>query len=810
MSNRHLISLLCGILSCVFSIPVFAQPPCPESFIDSCAYVDNGVASIYFNNDSLIYLSSPIVISWNESNGGSGTDTTTVGAITDGGNPYNISGLEGNLVEVMVVSGNGCQGVCTVKPYEPPPPCTLDVMVKSFSNPTCQETQSGIISVTVASSNGEVRYQWGDTDDNVSERTGLAAGTYTLTVTDEEGCVGTLTKTLTLTGVIDFTLTTTPDFSNMEQPSTGSITITGDLNNPPYTITLVNQASQSTTFTTSTFPYTISQLTPQYYSVTVKDNAGCENTESEVLVGKSFVVPPHTLFVVEFDEDISTNDYQIIIDSIQTKAVRRDSCHCGKNGMPALQLWESGDEEIELFTSGEATTTKMRPDTSGLGNSLLENEWSFQKDSIIFIPCDASAPSSPNPLAIAIIDSGIALPNPGNGNRGHRELVDLYWANNFNATWRGPDCQYKGKYGYDFVTETGNVVDEINHGTLLAGIFKQSLPFDQSPIKIMNLKVCSPDPSYAYSLFDLICAIHYAVDSNAQVINLSLGYTGSTPSAPLYSALRRAEANDIPVVISAGNKGLDLNHVVTTERRWPVFFKTLKLDDGLSPMKNLLVVTSVDGSDRNILDPRYANFGTGFVDIATIGDFYTTMANGENGAFKGTSLSAAYASTLIAIAKSYKPNLKSFDIFNAFFNSGIKMPAEEGKMNHAMRINREGFFSALGIQDISFDWGATFQSSQLDVRRLWSNRVNPGQVAGAIVQNHGNPPDQVVASNISMIIKRYPVGGSPVVVFRKDYCATNILEWEVPLDITEGQYFMRAEINGIIIDSEMEIQVKRP
>lgn len=807
MSNRHLISLLSGILSLVFSTAVFAQPTCPLNFIDSCAYVENSQLWVYFRESALDSLSSPIVISWSESGGGSGVDTTTVGTISDGSNPYTIFNLGGGLVDISVSSGNGCISVCTAKPYEPPPPCTIDIALLDFGNPTCEATESGYINLSIESSNGGLRYEWNDGSDVGPSRDGLTAGTYTVTVTDEEGCVGTFTKTLTGPSSLIFSLTTTPDNSNIEQPSTGSITISGDLNNPPYAITLVNQDDQSTTYTTSTFPFVISQLPPQYYNVTVRDGAGCENTQSAVLVGRSFVVPPHTLFVVEFDDDISQGEYTSAMAHLDSTAILRKQCRCGKDGIVPLQLWESGDELIELFTSGEGSTIKMKPDTVGLGIPLISPEWDTVSVAAVNIPCIAAATAPANPLVFAIIDSGIALPGPSNGFAGHKELANLYWTNNFNPTWQNPPCVYQGKEGYDFVSGKGNVIDTMGHGTILAGIFKQSLPFDPSPIKLMNLKVCSPEDTYRYSLFDLICAIHYAVDSNAQVINLSMGYKSSAPSSPLYNALRRAEAHNIPVVVSAGNAGENLIALTVNNRRWPVFFKILEADDKLPSLSNLLVVTSLDSINKEILDPNYSNFGKGLVDIATKGDFITTTNDGLWGSFKGTSLSTAYVSSIISIVKSYKPNLTVSQLFAAIQNTAIPIQ-DAGKLSMGGRFDRTGLFNTLGIP-VTINWGQIIPASNLNLRA--PNNQGASFQRGQTVRYLLRVGTQItVISNVTMIIKRQePGSGTAKEIFRKTYCATDMVEWTIPLTFPiTGQNFMRVEVNGQLVGpSEIQIVV---
>lgn len=155
--------------------------------------------------------------------GCNGESTGSVTAMVSGGtSPYNWSwsdgtngaippainatanGLNAGTYTITVTDANGCSKVDSIVVNEPTP---LLVAIDGQTDPLCVGDMNGTILITA--SGGTVpayTYQWSDLDPS-EDRTGLANGTYTVTVTDGNGCTATATTTLTdpaaLTAVID-------------------------------------------------------------------------------------------------------------------------------------------------------------------------------------------------------------------------------------------------------------------------------------------------------------------------------------------------------------------------------------------------------------------------------------------------------------------------------------------------------------------------------------------------------------------------------------------------------------------------------
>ncbi len=89
-------------------------------------------------------------------------------------------------------------------------PCNLSSSIITTTNVTCNGGNNGSASVTPSAGNPPYTYLWSPGGGTDSTATGLSAGTYTVTVTDNNGCINTDSVTITQPGAIGINLTTTP------------------------------------------------------------------------------------------------------------------------------------------------------------------------------------------------------------------------------------------------------------------------------------------------------------------------------------------------------------------------------------------------------------------------------------------------------------------------------------------------------------------------------------------------------------------------------------------------------------------------
>jgi hypothetical protein len=205
---------------------------------------------------SITPASGPYTWSWTKSGGGIGAGTGTT-----------ITGLTAGTYTVTVASSGGCSTQFTISLTTQP-----QIIVTAIPTPVrCYGASTGTIDVTVSGGSPGYTFLWngGVTSQN---RSGLPAGSYSLTVTDSKGCTATTTSIVTQPAAIVIT------------PTITQVTCNG-LNNGIINLTVTN----------GTLPYTYlwndgtstqnrTGLSPGTYSVTITDANGCTNTLSGITI----------------------------------------------------------------------------------------------------------------------------------------------------------------------------------------------------------------------------------------------------------------------------------------------------------------------------------------------------------------------------------------------------------------------------------------------------------------------------------------------------------------------------------------------
>lgn len=190
-----------------------------------------------------------------------------------------------------------------------------------FTNPLCIGEESGSINSTNNSPNAPYTYLWSD-GSQTANINNLAAGPYTLTVTDNKGCFGIQTVTLENPELLTIDIIDTPPICPGE--NSGSLEVIPN-NSGGNFIYLWNNGSVSSNN---------SNIGAGDYSVTVTDENGCENV---------------------FDTSLADSD-NLITDLINTSV----SCYNEANG------------SIELIPSSQTSVLDFNWNT-GSQASLLTN-----------------------------------------------------------------------------------------------------------------------------------------------------------------------------------------------------------------------------------------------------------------------------------------------------------------------------------------------------------------------------------------------------------------------------------------------------
>ncbi len=209
-------------------------------------------------------------VSCNGGNNGSATVTATGGTPTytylwnGGQSTSTISGLTAGTYSVTVTDNNTCTSVNSYTVTQPATALTSSI---SSANVSCNGGNNGSATVTATGGTPTYSYLWGggQTTPTIS---GLTAGTYSVTVTDANGCTSVSSKIITQPTILNTTISSTNVSCN--GGNNGSATVTASGGTTPYTY--LWNGGQTTA--------SINTLVAATYSCTITDANSCTSTET--------------------------------------------------------------------------------------------------------------------------------------------------------------------------------------------------------------------------------------------------------------------------------------------------------------------------------------------------------------------------------------------------------------------------------------------------------------------------------------------------------------------------------------------------
>ena len=181
-----------------------------------------------------------------------------------------ISELSPSTYSVIVTDANGCTATASATITEPA--AMLAVVSITHTNVTCNGKADGSIDLTVSGGTGTKTYLWSNiaTTEDIS---GLAPSTYSVTVTDANGCTATASATIIEPDLLEATISGSSNVSCYGL-NDGSI----DLNITGGTASYTVSWSGPSTYSSTT--QNISALYFGTYSVEVTDANSCTSTAS--------------------------------------------------------------------------------------------------------------------------------------------------------------------------------------------------------------------------------------------------------------------------------------------------------------------------------------------------------------------------------------------------------------------------------------------------------------------------------------------------------------------------------------------------
>lgn len=206
-------------------------------------------------------------------------DASIEAIVTGGMAPYTYAWSNGATTSVNPNLGPGTYSVtvtdmngCTISGSTSvgnPVPIIIDVTV---TNPPCSGGGTGSASASVTGGTSPYTYQW-STGSTLSSISGLAPGSYGLTVTDLLGCTESETVTIVPQSNISLNITPTPSSGCGTSNGSAALAISGGV--APFNILWSNGGTGNT----------ISGLAPGNYGVTVTDANGCGATAQTTIGG---------------------------------------------------------------------------------------------------------------------------------------------------------------------------------------------------------------------------------------------------------------------------------------------------------------------------------------------------------------------------------------------------------------------------------------------------------------------------------------------------------------------------------------------
>lgn len=227
-------------------------------------------------------ISSQTSVGCNGGNDGTATASATGGTTpytyqwSNGQNGTTATNLSAGTYTVTITDGTGCFAPLTVTITEPNT-LSSTLVASTFTggyNVSCNGALTGSLDLTPTGGTYPFNYIW-STGSTTEDINGLAAGSYTVTITDAGGCTTTNTATLNEPPAITATFAITDANCNGNNDGAIDMTVSGGLS--PYTY------SWSTGATTED----ISNLSAGTYGVTITDANGCTNNFTQAVTEPS-------------------------------------------------------------------------------------------------------------------------------------------------------------------------------------------------------------------------------------------------------------------------------------------------------------------------------------------------------------------------------------------------------------------------------------------------------------------------------------------------------------------------------------------
>jgi hypothetical protein len=206
-----------------------------------------------------------------------GTGAYTYAWLPSGGTAATATGLSAGTYTATVTDANGCT---VTQSFTITQPAALVASAATQKNVSCFEGSNGSATVSVTGGTGPYTYTWLPSGGTAATATGLSAGTYTVNVSDANGCTTTQSFTITQPTILEATASITATATCVESTD-GSATVLATGGTSPYTYLWDNGETTATA----------TSLSVANHTVTVTDVNGCATTAAVMIDFKDTIAP---------------------------------------------------------------------------------------------------------------------------------------------------------------------------------------------------------------------------------------------------------------------------------------------------------------------------------------------------------------------------------------------------------------------------------------------------------------------------------------------------------------------------------------
>lgn len=321
------------------------------------------------------------------------------------------------------------------------------------------------------------------------------------------------------------------------------------------------------------------------------------------------------LYILQYESEVlAKKAYEYYLECDYVEYVEPDIIYGATiDDVPGIDI---PDDEASEFNDATAAALEWLSDKIGFSDIKEKLEERIEDDYVL----------------VAVIDSG--------ADTDHELLADRLVENDINFSSSG---------------ERNSVEDDYGHGTHVAGIVANHT---LSNVKIKPYKVLNDEGQG--SLSAIAAAINLAVAEGADIVNLSL--TAKGESQAMTDAVNNAVANDVNVVVAAGNNGTDLDNI---------YYSPACIESAIT----------VSATDRNDELASFSNYD-GPIDIAAPGiDIKSSYLNNTYLSLNGTSMAAPQVAAGLALVQSISLDIPASERENIIEEYAIAMHENEGE-NH--------------------------------------------------------------------------------------------------------------------------------